>query len=103
MTAAAQLDQILHAAAAEALRNARDPERIRQDRMCVRVDIPLKFRAADLAAAEARLLRAEAGIKKIAAGHAAQGAHRRVIEPYQCVAPEGPNYQPPPRPTKGTP
>lgn len=91
------LDRLLCAACDKAIANARDEALVRADEMCVMVLIPLRFRVADIASAEERMLaRAPRGtIKKLASAGVADGAHRCIIEPYQSLVPEGPNYLPP--------
>ncbi len=93
------LDGILDAAYDKALANARDEGLVRADRMCVTVLIPLRFRVADIGAAEDRLLaRAPRdALKKIAAAGVTNGSWCCIVEPYQSLVPEGPNYLPPKR------
>lgn len=93
------LDRLLGAACDKALANARDAATVRANIMCVSVLIPIRYRAADIGAAEERLWARlpPDTIKKIASYGMACGAHHRVIEPYQSLVPEGPNYLPPKR------
>lgn len=90
------LDRLLDAACDKALANARDEAEVRADNICVMVLIPLSFRVADIGAAGERLMaRAPRdSIKKFASAGMADGAWRCVIEPYQSLVPEGPNYLP---------
>lgn len=96
--AARALDGIFAAACDKALANARNEALVRANKMCVTVLIPLRFRAADIGSAAERLTAGapQDAIKKIAP-RAWPMAHRCIIEPYQSLVPEGPNYLPPKR------
>lgn len=93
------LDRLLGAACDKAIANARDEALVRANKMCVMVLIPLSFRVADIGAAGERLIaRApQDTVKKFAFAGVADGAYRCIIEPYQSLVPEGPNYLPPKR------
>lgn len=97
--AARALDSIFAAACDKALANACNEALVRANKMCVTILIPLRFRAADIGSAAERLTAGapQDAIKKIASAGVADGAYRCIIEPYQSLVPEGPNYLPPKR------
>lgn len=79
--------RVLRDACAKALENAKDKRLIESDKICVPVEIPLRWPIEDIDS-----FTKPVGIKKFRWCGIHSNCYRIVIEPYQTLVPDGGNY-----------